>query len=147
MSNSATPWTVACLAPLSMGFSRQDTGVGCHTLLQGKKNPSTGVSPALQADSPLSVEKEMATHSSALWKTSWTEELGGLQSMGSQRVGHGCTASRSPFHCLSQQGSPRVVVCGLSCSEGCRIFLDRGLNQCLLYWQGDSLPLSHQGNP
>ena len=35
------------------------------------------------------LEKEMATHSSILaWKIPWTEELGGLQSMGSQRVGH-----------------------------------------------------------
>ena len=31
----ATPWTVARQAPLSMGFSSQDTGVGCHSLLQG----------------------------------------------------------------------------------------------------------------
>ena len=36
-----------------------------------------------------SLEKEMATHSSILaWEIPWTEELGGLQSMGSQRVGH-----------------------------------------------------------
>ena len=35
------------------------------------------------------LEKEMATHSSALaWKIPWTEERGRLQSMGSQRVGH-----------------------------------------------------------
>ena len=35
------------------------------------------------------LEKEMATHSSILaWKVSWTEEPGGLQSMGLQRVGH-----------------------------------------------------------
>ena len=35
------------------------------------------------------LEKEMATHSSILaWKISWTEEPGGLQSMGLQRVGH-----------------------------------------------------------
>ena len=27
--------TVACLAALSMGFSRQETGMGCHLLLQG----------------------------------------------------------------------------------------------------------------
>ena len=34
-------------------------------------------------------EKEMATHSSILaWRTPWTEEPGGLQSMGSQKVGH-----------------------------------------------------------
>ena len=33
------------------------------------------------------LEKEMATHSSILaWKISWTEEPGGLQSRGSQRV-------------------------------------------------------------
>ena len=35
------------------------------------------------------LEKEMATHSSTLaWKILWTEELGRLQSMGSQRVRH-----------------------------------------------------------
>ena len=34
------------------------------------------------------LEKEMATDSSILaWKLPWTEELGGLQSMGSLRVG------------------------------------------------------------
>ena len=35
-----------------------------------------------------SLEEEMATHSSILvWRIPWTEEPGGLQSMGSQRVG------------------------------------------------------------
>ena len=35
------------------------------------------------------LEKKMATHCSIFaWKTSWTEEPGRLQSMGSQRVGH-----------------------------------------------------------
>ena len=35
------------------------------------------------------LEKEMAIHSSTIvWKIPWTEELGRLQSMGSQRVGH-----------------------------------------------------------
>ena len=34
------------------------------------------------------LEKEMAVHSSSLaWESPWTEEPGGLQSMGSQRVG------------------------------------------------------------
>ena len=42
---------------------------------------------SLGQEDPL--EKEMATHSSTLaWKIPWTEECGGLQSMGSQRVGH-----------------------------------------------------------
>ena len=35
------------------------------------------------------LEKGMTTHSSRLaWKIPWTEELGRLQSMGSQKVGH-----------------------------------------------------------
>ena len=35
------------------------------------------------------LEKEMATHSSILaWKSPWKEKPVGLQSMGSQRVGH-----------------------------------------------------------
>ena len=35
------------------------------------------------------LEKEMAAHSNVLaWRIPWTEKPGGLQSMGSQRVGH-----------------------------------------------------------
>ena len=35
------------------------------------------------------MEEGMATHSSLLaWRIPWTEEPGGLQSMGLQRVGH-----------------------------------------------------------
>ena len=35
------------------------------------------------------LEKGLATHSNILtWKIPWTEEIGGLQSTGSQRVGH-----------------------------------------------------------
>ena len=42
---------------------------------------------SLGREDPL--EKEMATHSSILaWRIPWMEEPGGLQSMGSQRVGH-----------------------------------------------------------
>ena len=42
---------------------------------------------SLSWEDPL--EKEMATHSSILaWRIPWMEESGGLQSMGSQRVGH-----------------------------------------------------------
>ena len=39
-----TPWTVACQAPLSLEFSRQNTGVGCHLLLQGIF-PTQGIEP------------------------------------------------------------------------------------------------------
>ena len=49
--------------------------------MQGTQVRSLGWEDAL--------EKEMATHSSILaWKIPWTEEPGGLQSMGLQRVGH-----------------------------------------------------------
>jgi len=42
--------------------------------------------PSLGQEDPL--EKEMATHSSILvWRIPWLEEPGGLQSVGSQRVG------------------------------------------------------------
>ena len=42
---------------------------------------------SLGQDDPL--EEEMATHSSILaWEIPWTEKPGGLQFMGSQRIGH-----------------------------------------------------------
>ena len=42
---------------------------------------------SLGQEDPL--EKEMAIHSSILaWKIPWTEEPGGLQLMGLERVGH-----------------------------------------------------------
>ena len=40
------------------------------------------------------MEMEVAAHSSILaWESPWTEEPGGLQSMGSQRVGQDCILS------------------------------------------------------
>ena len=42
---------------------------------------------SLSWEDPL--EEGMAAHSRTLaWRISWTEEPGGLQSMGSQRIGH-----------------------------------------------------------
>ena len=63
-------------------------------MAQWVKNPSavqeteeTGVQP-LGWEDPL--EEEIAACCIVLaWKIPWTEEPGGLQSMGSQRVGHG----------------------------------------------------------
>ena len=50
------------------------------------------------------LEKEMASHSSILaWRIPWTEELGGLQSTESQRVGHDLTTKQQfvwMFLCL-----------------------------------------------
>ena len=51
---------------------------------------------ALGQENPL--EKGMATHSNILaWRIPWTEEPGGLQSLGSQRVGHD-SATNTFFH-------------------------------------------------
>ena len=58
------------------------------------KNPSAKQETqvrSLGGEDPL--EKEMATHSSIpAWKIPWTEEHGGLQSMGSQKAGHDLAA-------------------------------------------------------
>ena len=44
------------------------------------------------------LEKEMATHSGILaWRIPWTEEPGGLQFPGSQRVGHGWVTNSFTF--------------------------------------------------
>ena len=41
----------------------------------------------------------MATHSSRLaWKIPWTEEPGGLQSLGSKRIRHNCQSTRAHLH-------------------------------------------------
>ena len=45
------------------------------------------------------LEKEMATHSSILtWEIPWTEEPGGLQSMGSQRVRNNWATDPIPWY-------------------------------------------------
>ena len=56
------------------------------------KIPSANAGELGEASSTLGQEyplEGMATHSGFLaWRIPWTEEPGGLQSMGSQRVGH-----------------------------------------------------------
>ena len=54
------------------------------------------------------LEKEMATHSSILaWKIPWTEEPGGLQSMGLQTVGH--DRATNTFTGLTFQDSKELI--------------------------------------
>ena len=44
----------------------------------------------------------MATHSSILaWEIPWTEEPGGLQSMGSERIGHNLVTKQQQIHLLT----------------------------------------------
>ena len=68
---------------------------------------------SLDWEDPL--EKEMATHSSILaWRIPWTEEPGGLQSMGLQRVGHDFTFTFTfTFYTIYNQGQQSLVACCL----------------------------------
>ena len=73
-----------------------DKGKATHPVFLGFPCGSAGKESACNAgdlgsilgwEDPL--EKGKATHSSILaWRIPWTEEPGGLQSMGSQKVGH-----------------------------------------------------------
>ena len=63
--------------------------------------------PAMQETCVRPLEEEMTTHSSILaWRIPWTEKPGGLQSMGSQKVGHNwATARRSNQSILKKNQS------------------------------------------
>ena len=55
----------------------------------GKESACNAGDPGLIPGSGRSLEKGMATHSSILaWRIPWTEQPGGLQSIGSQTVQH-----------------------------------------------------------
>ena len=65
-------------------------------------------------------------------------------------AGHGLLTAVPSLVKHSVQGimqASAVVALRLSCPTACGIFLDQGWNLCLLNWQVDSLPLSHQGSP
>ena len=54
-----------------------------------KNLPAIQETPVQSQGQENPLAKEMETYSSILtWEIPWTEETGGLQSMGSQRVGH-----------------------------------------------------------
>ena len=106
MSNSLQPYRLypdRLLCPWA--FPGKNTVVGCNVLLQGIF-PTQGSNPHLlqllhgrfftaellrkiYIYIAIYAEKAVATHSSTLaWRIPWTEEPGGLQSMGLWRVEH-----------------------------------------------------------
>ena len=57
------------------------------------------------------LEKEMATHSSILtWRIPWTEEPGGLQSTGLQRVGHDWACTHREKYKIRSLGDFHLVI-------------------------------------
>ena len=91
------------------------------------------------------LEEEMAAHSSMLaWKIPWSEEPGGLQSMGLQRAGHDWVTKHSPHNnpvyylhsswvCYADQsprkvsGSSNIVNCSSGhCDKWAGTRLDQG---------------------
>ena len=95
----------------------KNSGVGCHFLLQSlsysfllsqmvKNLPAMQKTrvQSLRQEDPL--EKGMDTHSSILaWRIPWTEVPGGLQPMGSQRVGHDWATNTFPRKQLKFEAS------------------------------------------
>ena len=66
------------------------------------------------------MEKEMATHSSILaWRNPWTEEPGGLQSMGSQRDGHDWSTKHAHTHISKWPWAWGDKKESLKCANGC----------------------------
>ena len=87
---------------------------------------------SLGREDPL--EKEMATHFTTLiWKISWMEELGRLQSVGLQRVGHDWPTSLSGLSNSSQDSR------GLACK--CQ---SRALSRAHIYTEFHFFPLCLQ---
>ena len=97
--SSVLPWR-SHLQIHTMGVRASANTFGrAHSSIRGFPGGSVGKDlPANAGDardvglipgSGRSLEEEMATHSSVLaWRIPWTEEPGGLQSMGLQRVRH-----------------------------------------------------------
>ena len=70
---------------------------------------------SLGEEDPL--EEQMATHSSILaWRIPWTEEPGGLQSIGVQRVRHDWATEHARTHLLSRL---LISCCQLRSLQGC----------------------------
>ena len=64
-------------------------------------------------------EKAMTTHSSTLaWEIPWAEEPGGLQSLGSRRVGHNWATSLSLSYFGEGNGNPLQCSCPENLRDG-----------------------------
>ena len=82
------------------------------------------------------LQEGMATHSSILaWRIPWTEELGGLQSLGSQRVGHNLATK--------QQLETAFMPILIGYLSYIRLFSFQSLSHELLKWLRQEVGLHH----
>ena len=89
-------------------LSQEAQRIGLHQMVKNlPPMQETQVQSLGQEDA---LEEGMATHSSILaWRSPWTEEPGGLQSMGSQRVGHNWASNTHTLYLFSGSVSCLVM--------------------------------------
>jgi len=97
--------------------------LGCSSPLQHPIGSAVKNPPAIQETQQIQVrslgpedplEKEMAIHSSILaWEIPWTEEPGGLQSVGSQRVRQNRATQHTHTHSSTHASPPFLPIPGL----------------------------------
>ena len=164
MSDSfVAPWTVSHQAPLSMGFPRQEYQSRLPFPSPGDlPNPRIEpMSPALQAGSlPL---RHWVSPESSAWQADFF--FFPTESLGAGGLIHVCQSVSRPVSSVAQPCPTLLqthelcstrLLCpwdfpGKNTGTGCHsllqgIFPTQGSNLHLLYWQVDSLPLSHLGS-
>ena len=120
-----TPWTVAHQAPLSMGFSSKNTGVGCHFLFQGIF-PTQGLNLSLL---PWHMDSLPLSHQGHMWlldlepegilEGMWFNEWPGLVRC-HRAARAGCPWPRSILLCCLFCSFCSLVICVYVCTHVCR---------------------------
>ena len=148
------PYFPLCSGPSyrnSLAFSLGVELLGYMGFRSGSDSKESACNEVNPCVGKIPLEKRMATHSSILvWRNPWTDELGGLQSMGLQRVG----LSNQRFHFYGNSLSSLSKICGTVFHRGCTTYLATRLqffhitNTCyflflrfimILVWSGISL--------
>ena len=148
----AALWTITCQAPLSMGFSRQDYLSGLPCLPPGNL-PNPGIEPEFLT-SPVLADRFFTI--SVTWETSTSQQVIPVPQLLDHVLRCGCLVAKScPTLFQPRVLQPARLLCpwdflGRDTGVGCHFLLQgicptQGSNPCLLHWQVDSLPLSHQG--
>ena len=82
-------WSLGLEEPLEEGMATHSSILASLVVHSVNSLPAVQETQVQSLGEEIPLEKGMATHSSILaWRIPWTEEPGGLQSVGSQRVGH-----------------------------------------------------------